>query len=114
MPKIIKNLEHATPLVLAEQVDCRSGQITSKTLVQNAAVSVTLFAFDQGEEISAHTSPGDAFVYALEGRAAVTINDTVHHVEAGGAIVMPAGEPHAVRATAPFKMLLTVAFPIAG
>lgn len=110
MNAIIKNLEQAAPLPLAAQVNCQPGQIASKTLVQNSAVSVTLFAFDQGEEISAHTSPGDALVYVLEGRAEVVIENASHTVHAGEAIVMPAGRPHAVRAPEPFKMLLTVAF----
>lgn len=69
MQHFFKNLDYATPLPLAAQVDCRPGQIASKTLVQNPAVGLTLFAFDAGEEISSHTSTGDALVQVLEGSA---------------------------------------------
>ena len=62
MQRLLKNLEYAAALPLAAQVYCQPGQVTSKTLVQNNAVSVTLLAFDKGEEINAHTSAGDALV----------------------------------------------------
>ena len=74
MQRLLKNLDYATALPLAAQVDCQPGQVASKTLVQNDAVGITLFAFDKGEKISAHTSTGDAFVLALEGQGQVTIN----------------------------------------
>ena len=67
----IKNIEHETVLPLAEQVTVQPGQIVSRTLAQNKAVSVTLFAFDKGEEISTHDSTGDAMVQVLEGENAV-------------------------------------------
>lgn len=111
MDHMLKNLEYAAALPLAAQVECRPGQIASKTLIQNASVGITLFAFDANEEISAHTSTGDAMVLVLEGSALVTINDQEHTVRQGEVIVMPAGAPHAVRAREPFKMLLTVVFP---
>ena len=110
MEHILKNLEYAAALPLAAQVDCQPGQIASKTLIQNASVGITLFAFDANEEISAHTSKGDAMVLVLEGSALVTISGQQHTVQAGEVIVMPAGEPHAVRAQERFKMLLTVVF----
>lgn len=111
MQRFLKNLDYATALPLAEQVAYQPGQIASKTLVQNAAVSMTLFAFDQGEEISAHTSTGDAFVLALDGQGQVSINGQTTVLKAGEAIVMPAGHPHAVSAPERFKMLLVVVFP---
>ena len=111
MERILKNLEFAAALPLAAQVACQPGQIASKTLIQNAAVGVTLFAFDANEEISSHTSTGDAMALVLEGTALVTISGQPHTVQAGEVIVMPAGQPHAVRAQERFKMLLTVVFP---
>ena len=111
MERILKNLEFATALPLAAQVECQPGQIASKTLIQNASVGITLFAFDANEEISAHTSTGDAMVLVLEGTAQVTISGQSHTVKAGEVIIMPAGQPHAVRAQERFKMLLTVVFP---
>ena len=87
------------------------GQVVSKTLAQNSAVSVTLFAFDKGEEIGTHDSTGDAMVTVLEGAGRFTVDGTAHIVKAGEALVMPAKKPHAVYAEEAFKMLLTVVFP---
>jgi quercetin dioxygenase-like cupin family protein len=111
MEKLIKNIAHSTPLNLAEQVQYLEGQIVSKTLAQNRHHSLTLFAFDKGEEISTHASEGDAMVLALDGQGRITIDGTEYLLKAGEAIVMPANVPHAVFATERFKMLLTVFFP---
>ncbi|MDY0203190.1 MAG: cupin domain-containing protein [Desulfovibrio desulfuricans] len=111
MQRLLKNLDYATALPLAAQVDCQPGQVASKTLVQNDAVGITLFAFDKGEKISAHTSTGDAFVLALEGQGQVTINGQTSPLKAGESIIMPAGQPHSVSAVERFKMLLIVIFP---
>ena len=92
-------------------VEAEAGQIVSKTLAQNDAVSITLFAFSKGEEISTHASGGDAMVLVLEGRGRFTIDGREHFCSAGESIVMPAGKPHAVYAAKDFKMLLTVVFP---
>ena len=96
---------------LAGLVEYQTGAVTSRTLVKKPGGTVTLFAFDQGEEISSHTSTGDAMVLALEGEAEVTISGQQHSLRAGEVIVMPAGQPHAVRAAERFKMLLVVVFP---
>ena len=106
----IKNIPHETVLTLSEQIAVPPGQVASMILVQNKAVSITLFAFDQGEEISAHTAPGDAMVTVLEGTGRFTIDGTPHICRAGQTIVMPEGKPHAVYAEEAFKMLLTVVF----
>lgn len=107
----IKNINHEEVLNLAGQVTAQPGQIVSKTLAQNSHVSVTLFAFSKGEEISTHDSTGDAMVYVLEGTGQFTVGGTPHIVNAGETIVMPATIPHAVYAKEDFKMLLTVVFP---
>lgn len=109
--KMIKNVPVAEVFPLADQVSYLQGQIVSRTLAQNGAVSLTLFAFDQGEEISAHESQGDALVTVLDGAAQVTVGDTQNTVSAGEAILMPAGVPHAVFAPERFKMMLSVVFP---
>lgn len=95
-------------LVLKEQVDYQPGQVVSKTLAQNEALSVTLFAFDRGEEISTHKSDGDAFVTCLDGVGRITIDGVEHELIQGQSIVMPAGHPHAVYGKEQFKMLLVV------
>ena len=107
----LKNIEKSTVLTLKEQVAYQPGQVVSKTLAQNEALSVTLFAFDKSEEISTHESGGDAMVLGLDGQGVITIDGREHLVHAGEAIVMPAKKPHAVLATEPFKMLLIVLFP---
>ena len=111
MEKYIKNIEHCAALPLAEEVQYRDGQIVSKTLAQNNRHSLTLFAFEKGEEISSHESGGDALVYALDGTGKITIGDKDYLLQKGEAIVMPARVPHAVFAQERFKMLLTVSFP---
>lgn len=112
MVDYIKNIDKSTIINLAQLVVADRGQVVSKTLAQNDALSITLFAFAQGEEISTHESKGDALVTILEGEAQITIGDEVFHVKAGESIVMPANTPHALKAeNEPFKMLLVVVFP---
>lgn len=107
---MMKNIPVASAVELKDQVSYQSGQIVSKTLVQNSAVSITLFAFDKGEEISTHESGGDALVLCLDGKGEVTIDGVKHELSAGEAILMPARHPHAVYGKEQFKMMLTVVF----
>lgn len=109
--KMLKNIEVEKVLKLTDLVEYQPGQVVSRTLAQNKAVSVTLFAFDKGEEISTHASHGDAMVTVFEGTAKITIGEQVYSLNGGETIVMPAGIPHAVEAQERFKMLLTVVFP---
>lgn len=108
---MIKNIKHEEVLPLAQQVQVMPGQVVSRTLAQNGAVSITLFAFDKGEEISTHESSGDAMVIILEGTALITIAGQKYKVNAGETIVMPAQKPHSLYAEECFKMMLTVVFP---
>ena len=107
----IKNIEQDTVLSLAGQVEAQPGQIVSRTLAQNRAVSVTLFAFAQGEEISTHDSIGDAMVTVLEGTGRFTVGGKEHFCHEGEVLVMPATVPHAVYGEEAFKWMLTVVFP---
>ena len=111
MDKFIRNIDHESVVRLAELVSVQSGQVVSKTLAQNDAVSVTLFAFEKGEEIGTHDSIGDAMVTVLDGVGEFTVGGVKHICKAGEALVMPATIPHAVYAVERFKMLLTVVFP---
>lgn len=106
----IKNIEKAQVLTLKEEVSYQPGQVVSKTLAQNNALSVTLFAFDKGEEISTHESGGDAFVTCLDGVGRITIDGKPYELHEGESIVMPAKHPHAVYGQEKFKMLLVVVF----
>ena len=106
----MKNIDKAAVLTLKEQVAYQPGQVVSKTLAQNDAVSVTLFAFDKGEEISTHESGGDAFVTCLDGTGRITIDGVQYVLQEGQSIVMPAHHPHAVYGQERFKMLLVAVF----
>ena len=106
----MKNINKAEVIVLKEQVAYQDGQVVSKTLAQNEHVSVTLFSFDKGEEISTHESGGDAFVTCLDGVGKVTIDGVEYILNEGESIDMPAKHPHAVFGQEKFKMLLVVIF----
>ena len=106
----MKNISEKEVLTLREQVAYQPGQVVSRTLAQNSAVSVTLFSFDKGEEISTHASGGDAFVTCLDGVGRITIDVEEFLLHQGESIVMPAGHPHAVYGQEQFKMLLVVVF----
>lgn len=106
----IKNIEKSNVLELKNEVEYLSGQVVSKTLAQNDSVSVTLFAFDKGEEISTHESGGDAMVTCLDGVGRITIDGKPHILRVGETIVMPARHPHAVFGEERFKMMLVVVF----
>lgn len=107
---MIKNMDKATVLTLKDEVAYQKGQVVSKTIAQNENVSITLFAFDKGEEISTHESGGDAFVTCLDGVGKITIDGVDYELSQGQSIVMPAKHPHAVFGQGQFKMLLVVVF----
>lgn len=106
----MKNISKGEVLALRDQVAYQSGQVVSRTLAQNEHVSVTLFSFDKGEEISTHESGGDAMVTCLDGMGRITIDGVEHILHEGESIVMPARHPHAVYGQEQFKMLLVVVF----
>lgn len=110
MEQLIKNIELSKVLEMESLVSYQEGQVVSRTLAQGRNLSLTLFAFDKGEEISSHSSGGDAMVYLLDGEADITIGENTFHAKKGETIVMPAGVPHALLASEQFKMLLVVVF----
>lgn len=93
---------------LADLVAYQEGSVVSRQLVKRDKGNVTLFAFDAGQGLTEHTSPFDALVQVLDGEAEITISGKPHRVRAGEIILMPANEPHGLRAPARFKMLLTM------
>ena len=95
-------------LNLAEMVSYQTGSVVSRQITKAETGNVTLFAFDEGQELSEHTAPFDALVHVVEGEAEIVISGKSYHLKSGDAIVMPADEPHAVKATGQFKMLLTM------
>ncbi len=105
-----KNIEKQTCLKLKDLVEYQTGQVVSKTLVQNEAVSMTLFSFDKGEEISTHAAGGDAMVTVLDGTGRFTVGGEVFVLHEGETLIMPKDIPHAVFGQERFKMQLTVSF----
>ena len=95
-------------LHLAELVAYQDGSVVSRQITKADAGNVTLFAFDQDQELSEHTAPFDALVHVLDGEAEIRISGKGFELKTGDAIILPADEPHAVKASTRFKMLLTM------
>ena len=105
-----KNLQKEVKLNLKDLLNYQQGQVVSMTLVQNDKVSMTLFSFDKGEEISTHAASGDAMVTVLEGRGRFTVGNNVYYLETGDTLIMPKDIPHAVYGEEQFKMQLIVSY----
>ncbi len=107
---MFKNFKASEVQVFADLVQYQDGQVVSKTFAQDKHHSLTLFAFEKGEEISTHASVGDALVIALDGVGEVTIDEKKFTVRSGESILLPGYVPHAVYAQERFKMFLVVSF----
>jgi quercetin dioxygenase-like cupin family protein len=93
---------------LADLIEYQEASVVSRTLIDKKAGTVTLFAFDERQGLSEHTAPYDALVEIIDGEAEITISGKKHHLKAGEMIIMPANQPHSLKATVKFKMLLTM------
>jgi len=104
--------DNAHPLSIPRDVesllDYQEGAVVSRTLVTKATGTLTLFAFDEGEGLSEHSTPHEAVVQVLDGTVEITIGGTPHRVSAGEGLLLPANVPHALAAVTRFKMLLTM------
>jgi quercetin dioxygenase-like cupin family protein len=103
-----KGLNPAMVARAVELVNYQDGAVVSREIVKNPTGSVTLFAFDEGQGLSEHTAPFDALVQMVEGEAEIVISGQSHHLHGGEMILMPAGNPHALKAMQRFKMILTM------
>ena len=101
-------LPPAEAVGLATLLDTVAGSVVSRTLARSPGGTITLFAFDEGQGLSEHTAPFDAFVHVLEGEASIAIGGKTVPARAGDAVRMPASVPHALHASKPFKMLLVM------
>jgi len=101
-------VSHSEILHLVDLVAYQDGSVVSRQITKAEAGNVTLFAFDQGQELSEHTAPFDALLHVLEGEAEIRISGKPFDLKSGDVIVLPANEPHAVKAVKRFKMLLTM------
>jgi quercetin dioxygenase-like cupin family protein len=98
----------AKALKMGDLVEYQAGSIVSRTLIERPTGTVTLFGFDEGQGLSEHTAPFDALVCVLEGETEIAVSGTPFMLQAGDMIIMPAHEPHAVKAIKKFKMMLTM------
>jgi len=98
----------AQALGVAGLVSYQAGSVVSRTLLDKKAGTITMFAFAEGEGLSEHTAPFDAFVQIIDGTAEITVDGEMHMVHDGEMIIMPANKPHALRAARQFKMLLVM------
>ena len=101
-------IDPATPVKLSELVDYADGAVVSRTIEKGKAGTLTVFAFDEGEGLSEHTAPFNAYVTILDGVAELTIDGRVVTARAGETVLMPAKIPHALQANQRFKMLLSM------
>jgi quercetin dioxygenase-like cupin family protein len=96
------------PQILAGLVNYQKGAVVSRAIIEKRSGTVTLFAFDEGQGLSEHTAPFDALVYVSDGEAEVTISGKATVLRKGQMLIMPANQPHAVKAIKKFKMLLVM------
>lgn len=99
---------YARAMNMAALIEYQDGTVVSRTIIDRKTGTVTLFAFDRGQGLSEHTAPFDALVYLLDGEAQITISGTPLKVKEGEMVIMPANQPHALKALKPFKMLLVM------
>jgi quercetin dioxygenase-like cupin family protein len=95
-------------LTMAALADYQTGAVVSRQITKSEGGNVTLFAFDEGQELSEHTAPYDALVHVLDGEAEILLSGKSYLLKAGDGIIMPANQPHALKAVTKFKMLLTM------
>ncbi len=93
---------------LAGLVNYQEGSVVSRTIIDKKTGTLTLFAFSEGQGLSEHTAPFDAFVYIIEGTAEITISGKTLTLQEGEMVIMPADEPHALKAAKRFKMMLAM------
>jgi len=96
------------PQSINESINFQEGSVVSREIVNKSTGTVTLFAFDKDQGLSEHTTPYDALIIATDGRAIITVSGTVNEVKAGDYLLMPANNPHSVKALGPFKMILVM------
>lgn len=108
MAQASREIPAAQAMPLGALVSYQEGSIVSRVLVGRQSGTVTMFAFDEGQSLSEHTAPFDALAHVLEGEAEITVSGKPLRSKPGDVVLMPAHQPHAVRAVTQFKMLLTM------
>lgn len=101
-------IEIASTFVPVESIEYARGSVVSKTIVKKPTGNITLFAFDEGEGLTEHSSPHEALVQLLDGKAEITIEGSPYNLQTGQSIILPANIPHSLKAKEKFKMMLTM------
>ncbi len=104
----VKNIDIGKIFELKDLVEYKESRVASLTVVQRADLGITLMAIYEGEGLSTHSAPGEAFVTILEGQSEIHIEEEVYHLKAGESIIMPSTKPHSVKATTNMKMMLVL------
>ena len=104
----VSKSEFSQPTKTVDLIGYQEGSVVSRTIVDKKAGTVTLFAFDEGQGLSEHTAPFDALVYIFDGEVDITISGKKLHLKEGEMVIMPANQPHALKAVTKFKMILTM------
>jgi len=107
-PQNKREMPIAEVIRLTDLVNYQDGAVVSRTLITRATGTITLFAFDEGQGLSEHTAPFDALAHVLEGQAEIVVSGKPLRTTAGEAVLMPANQPHSLKALSRFKMLLTM------
>lgn len=102
------NIETSKAFIPVDSIDYAANSVVSKTILKKPSGNVTLFAFDAGEGLSEHSSPHEAIVQILDGKAEITIGGNPYSLSSGQCIILPADVPHALKANEKFKMMLTM------
>ncbi|MCL4524638.1 MAG: cupin domain-containing protein [Acidobacteria bacterium] len=106
--KKVSGIPAAEVMAVQELVEYQAGAVVSRQIVKREKGNVTLFAFDAGQELSEHTAPFDALVHVIDGEAEITISGKPIRAKAGEMVLMPANQPHGLKAIRRFKMVLTM------
>jgi quercetin dioxygenase-like cupin family protein len=101
-------LPAAQAISLLSLVSYQDGAVVSRTLLKRPTGTLTVFAFDEGQSLSEHTSPFDAIAQILEGETEISISGKLVTAKSGEAVLLPANQPHGLKAIRKFKMLLTM------
>lgn len=95
-------------LDISDLIQYQEGSVVSRTIADKPIGTLTIFAFDEGQGLSEHKAPYDAIVHIIDGEADIAISGNVVHAKAGQMVIMPANEPHSLKAIQKFKMILTM------
>lgn len=101
-------IETAKKFIPAESIEYAEGSVVSKTILKKTTGNITLFAFDKGEGLAEHTTPHEALVQLLDGKAEITIGGIAYNLKAGESIILPSNTPHSLKANERFKMMLVM------